>query len=313
MLSGDIGWFNNEHINSTSMISSSVGPDAARISFREIGETDIAGVLNLLTDGFRRDGRSRDFWVLALTRLSEHPTPEGFPKYGYLLEYKNSMVGVILLIFSSIPVDGGKAVRCSVSSWCVEPSFRCYAPILVSLALKRKDVTYFNITPRQHTHEILEAQGYIRYSAGRFLCIPTLSVFPHSCRVQAVYPDIRSGDDLSSFEVELLLVHASYGCISLICRTASGSYPFVFMPRKKCGLPYAYLAYCRDLKQFIRCAAPLGRFLLARGFPLVVLDSNGPILGLVGRYWDGFPKYFKGPVQPRLGDYLYSERVMFGI
>jgi hypothetical protein len=76
---------------------------------------------------------------------------------------------------------------------------------------------------------------------------------------------------------------------------------------------YAYLAYCRDLEDFVRFAGPLGRFLAWRGFPLVVLDSNGPIRGLVGTYSAAYPKYFKGPDQPRLGDLAYSERVVCGV
>ena len=87
----------------------------------------------------------------------------------------------------------------------------------------------------------------------------------------------------------------------------------MFMRRKKVGLPVAYLAYCRDLNEFVRFAGPLGRFLLAHGFALVVLDCNGPISGLIGLYSGGFPRYFRGPVKPRLGDYSYSERVMFGV
>ena len=77
-------------------------------------------------------------------------------------------------------------------------------------------------------------------------------------------------------------------------------------------MPFAYLAYCRQVDDFVRFAGPLERFLAWRGFPLVVLDSNGPVKGLVGRYFDGAPKYFKGPDRPRLGDIAYSERVMFG-
>jgi hypothetical protein len=77
-------------------------------------------------------------------------------------------------------------------------------------------------------------------------------------------------------------------------------------------VPFAYLAYCRRLDDFVRFAGPLGRFLAKRGFPFVVLDANGPIEGLIGKYSDGAPKYFKGPDQPRLGDIAYTERVMFG-
>jgi hypothetical protein len=58
----------------------------------------------------------------------------------------------------------------------------------------------------------------------------------------------------------------------------------------------------------------MGRFLAMRGRPLVVIDANGPIPGLVGKYLDARqPKYFKGPDRPRLGDLVYSETAMFGI
>ena len=118
-----------------------------RIRCREIGTADIDGIVNLLTSGFRNPHRTRDFWVRALKRLSEHPTPPGFPKYGYLLDCKGTPVGVILLIFSSILVNGETRIRCNVSSLYVEPAFRGYAAMLVSRALKHKHVTYFNITP----------------------------------------------------------------------------------------------------------------------------------------------------------------------
>jgi hypothetical protein len=45
---------------------------------------------------------------------------------------------------------------------------------------------------------------------------------------------------------------------------------------------------------------------------LVLLDANGPVPGLVGKYFDGSrPKYFKGPTQPRLGDLAYTQLAMF--
>jgi hypothetical protein len=42
---------------------------------------------------------------------------------------------------------------------------------------------------------------------------------------------------------------------------------------------YAYLAYCRDVEEFVRLAGPLGRFLARRGLPLVVIDGSRPIKG----------------------------------
>jgi hypothetical protein len=287
---------------------------SAEVRCREIGTADINGIVNLLTVGFRHHHNTRAFWRRALKRLSEHLTPPGLPKYGYFLECRGTPVGAILLIFSSILVNGEPRIRCSVSSWYVEPAFRGYAGMLVSRALRHKNVTYFNITPAPNTLPMLEAQGYVRYCAGRLVSIPALSSRSHGTRVKAVEADTRPDEDLSSYEIELLLAHANYGCMSLICNSANDRHPFVFTTRRKFGLvPYAYLAYCRDLKDFVRFAGPLGRFLALRGIPLVVLDSNGPIRGLIGIYSDAFPKYFKGPDQPRLGDLAYSERVMFGV
>jgi hypothetical protein len=287
---------------------------SAEVRCREIATADIDGIVNLLTVGFRHHHRTRAFWRHALSCLSEHTTPQGLPKYGYLLECKDTPVGAILLIFSSILVNGEPKVRCNVSSWYVEPAFRGYATMLVSRALRYKHVTYFNITPAPHTVPMLEAQGYARYCAGRVISMPAVSSRSKGTRVKEVEPDTRPDGDLPSHEIELLLAHTNYGCMSLICNSASESHPFVFTIRRKFGLVlYAYLAYCRDLKDFVRFAGPLGRFLALRGIPLVVLDSNGPIPGLIGIYSDAFPKYFKGPDRPRLGDLAYSERVMFGV
>jgi hypothetical protein len=284
---------------------------ALHIRCREIGSADVDRIVDLLTRGFR--GRTREFWVQALRRLSEHPTPPGFPKYGYLLDCSDSLVGVLLLIYSSIEVDGETRVRCNVSSWYVEPSYRSYATILASHALRHKHVTYFNITPDLTTLPILEAQGYARYCSGRFVAVPLLSARTRGARVRAVSPDTCAGEELPSYEIDLLLRHAAYGCISVTCSSANRSYPFVFLPRRTAGVvPFAHLAYCRHVDDFVRFASPLGQFIAYRGFPLVVLDANGPIKGLIGWYSDGAPKYFRGLDKPRLGDIAHSERVMFG-
>jgi hypothetical protein len=293
------------------MCRSPTSPLALRVLCREIGSADIDRIADLLTRGLRI--RTREFWVHALRRLSEHPTPPGFPKYGYLLECNGNPVGVILLIYSAIEGAGETRIRCSVSSWYTDPLYRSYATIMISRALRHKHVTYFNITPDPSTVPILEVQGYVRYCSGRFVAVPGLSLRSWGARVRAVAPDMHADEDLPSSEVDLLLKHAAYGCISVTCSSANRRHPFVFLPRHKAGLmPFAYLAYCRHLDDFVRFAGPLGRFIALRGFPLVVLDANGPIKGLIGWYSDGAPKYFKGPDQPRLGDIAHSERVVFG-
>jgi hypothetical protein len=284
-----------------------------RVRCRQIGDGDIAALLKLLSkSGF---GGSCRFWRRGFDRLAQHPTPPGFPKYGYMLESAGVPVGMILTIASALGGEGAPEIRCNVSSWYVEPDFRCYAPLLASRALNRRDATYFNISPRPHTLPILQAQGYTRYCSGRFVAIPTMRTV--SAGAEATVEPFEPGladESLAADEIDLLQAHAGYGCLSLICRAGSGRFPFVFEPRRKFGfLPFAYLVYCRDRDDFVRFSAPLQRYLLRRGFPLVVLDANGAIPGLSGWYGETCPKYFKGPEPPRLGDLAYSEQILLGI
>ncbi len=118
-------------------------------------------------------------------------------------------------------------------------------------------------------------------------------------------------------ESELMSAHSQFGCLAIVCTDAEGSYPFVFQPVRirqgRIPLPCMRLIYCRDIALFTRCAGPIGRFLLKRGYPSVALDANGPISGLVGAYLGARGrKYFRGPSQPRLGDLAYTELAFFG-
>jgi hypothetical protein len=133
---------------------------------RQIVATDIETVVALLSRGFPR---KQEFWLRAMRRLGEHPTPPGVPKYGYLLEHNRTAVGSLLLIHSSIVVNGLASIRCFVSSFYVDPVFRPYAALLESIATARKDVTYFNVTPLPHTWPLLKALGFVPYSRRRGL------------------------------------------------------------------------------------------------------------------------------------------------
>jgi hypothetical protein len=73
------------------------------------------------------------------------------------------------------------------------------------------------------------------------------------------------------------------------------------------------LVYCRSMADFIRLAGPIGRFLLFRCGPFMIVDATGRIKNLAGRYHeDRNPRYFKGPAQPALGDLSDTELVLFG-
>jgi hypothetical protein len=284
--------------------------------FREIQESDLEAIADLLTRGFVH--RSRQYWMLGLRRQGARSLPLDAPRYGYLMESDGQPVGCLLLIYSTRMIDGHATTCCNVSSWYVDPEFRNYAALFASMTQKRKDVTYFNVTPALPTWPILEAQGFRIYCRGLYFSFPVLSRNGRDMRVEAVTPDTASIAGLPDGELETLKRHAEYGCLSLVCRTAGEVIPFIFFPlRKRRGiipLPALQLGFCHEIADYVRCAGAIGRHLLRRGSPVVILNANGPISGLAGLYSEARGrKYFKGPRQPRLGDLSDTELAIYGM
>jgi len=284
----------------------------ATVVCREIKTSDIERITDLLAQGFPRD--SRIVWARRLRRLGEHCGPPQYPKFGYMLEVNGDAVGVLLLIFSTVKVSTQTHVRCSVSSWYVRPEARCYANILVSRALKSKDVTYLNITPAAHTHPILLAQGYRPFAEGAFLALLGLGRGPAGVTTTIATDDLAPGPDLSADEIKLLLDHKALGCLSILCTLNGRRTPFIFWRRvHKSKIAYAALVYCRSHDDVVHFAGPIGRFLLQRSLAFTMMDANGPVPGLIGTYLPKRPRYYKGPNPPRLGDLTYTEVVTLGL
>jgi hypothetical protein len=287
-----------------------------KLRCREIAAADLDGVADLLTRGFA--GRSRDYWTQGLQHQAAREIPQGYPRFGYMLDHDGRAVGVLLLLYSSRHQDRTTTVHCNLSSWYVEPAFRSYAPLLTRIAQKNKEVTYLNISAATWTWPIIEAQGFHCYCSGLFLSIPVLSRREPGLSVEAIAPGIRAIADLPDEEVELLARHARYGCLSLVCRAATGEvYPFILQPlrirRGGIAPPAMQLIYCRDIAEYVRCAGAIGRALIRRGKISVVLDANGRIPGLPGLYSTlRGRKYFKGPHPPRLADLTDTELVLYG-
>jgi hypothetical protein len=283
-----------------------------RVRFRQIVDSDVNDVVDLLTRGFA-PRRTRAFWQEAMARLAAHETP-GAPRYGYMLDDGSKAVGVVLLVSSLVPTGDGAQVRSNVSSWYVDPAFRSYASVLISQAIRRKEVTYVNLTPVAHTRPILLAQGYTCYATGVFVATLPLHLLARAPGTRIVPADVTPRASFTSYERQVLLDHAGYGCTALWCETEERAYPFVFRLRSLKGIPCAQLVYCRDVEDCVRFIGPLARYLTLRGRPLLIMDANGPIPGLIGKYFDQtMPRYFRGPQRPRLGDLAYTEIAMFGV
>jgi hypothetical protein len=289
---------------------------AQKLRCREIAETDLDAVADLLTRGFVV--RSRDYWMQGLRRQAERDVPNGYPRFGYMLDTGGAAAGALLLLYTSRIKGGETTIQCNLSSWYVDPAFRNYAPLLTKIAQKHKEVTYLNISPATWTWPIIETQGFNSYCSGLFFSIPALSRVAPGMTVEAIAPDASFIDGLPDTEAELLTRHARYGCLSLVCRTTdSGIFPFVLLPaRVRRGWfapPAMHLVYCRDTAGFIECAGAIGRALIRRGKISVILDANGPVAGLTGIFSRARGrKYFKGPHRPRLADLTDTELVLYG-
>ena len=289
---------------------------AQKIRCREIYETDIDAVADLLTRGFI--GRSREYWMQGLRRQAAREIPSSYPRFGYMLDHDGLPVGVLLLLYASRADGAGTTIYCNLSSWYVEPAFRNYAPLLTKIAQKNKEVTYINISPATWTWPIIETQGFSSYCSGLFFSIPALSRVGSGITIETVTSDTRMIEGLPTSEAELLVRHTHYGCLSLICRTASGdALPFIMLPmrirRGWLAPPAMQLIYCRDIASYVQCAGAIGRLLIRHGKFSVLLDANQAVPGLIGLYTEARGrKYFKGPQRPRLADLTDTELVLYG-
>ena len=289
---------------------------AVKPRFREIQESDLDAVGDLLTRGFQH--RSREYWMRGLRRQGTRPVPPGAPRYGYLIESDGLPVGCLLMIYSNKISNGETATCCNVSSWYVDPEFRNYAALFASMTQKRREITYFNVTPAAATWPILETQGFAPYCRGLYFSVPALLRSGRDITVEAVTPATLSVAGLPEADLEMLKRHAEYGCLSLVCRSAQAALPFIFFSlRKRRGfipLPAMQLGYCRSIADYVDCAGAIGRYLLWRGKPIIIVDATEAVAGLPGIYSEARGrKYYRGPHRPRLGDLADTELAIYGM
>jgi len=237
--------------------------------------------------------------MLGLRRQAVREVPDGYPRFGYMLDSDGRPAGVLLLLYTARANGGEVAIQCNLSSWYVDPAFRGYAPMLTKIAQRHKEVTYLNISPAMWTWPIIEAQGFSSYCSGLFFSIPLLSRTATGMTVEIVSPDTRTIE-------------------GLVCRTPAGDpLPFILLPmrirRGWIAPPAMQLIYCRDIGEYVQCAGAIGRALIRYGKISVLLDANGPVAGLIGIFSKARGrKYFKGPHRPRLADLTDTELVLYG-
>ena len=299
------------------------GPDKdqphAAVRCRAIVDTDLDGVVRVLGRGF--PDRTEAYWRDGLSRLASLPRVGSAPRYGYLLVHGEEVVGVLLTIFAPPPRTEGEASRCNLSSWYVDPKYRGYGVLLDTVAMRDRRVTYTNISPAPHSVEMHEARGFVPFCGGQAVILPALSRRPRNQSVRRWTEDVDGG--LTPHQADIMRHHVGFGCIALLCEEGRDRQPVLLMPRRLklsqrkgvgSGLPSAQMIYGPSGPELERWAGTIGRFLVRHhGILLLLVDADGPIPGVAGRYFEGRKrKYARGPHRPGLGDLTYSELVIFG-
>jgi hypothetical protein len=286
---------------------------AGKVVCRAIEAADLPAIIDMLQDGFPR--RRRSYWEVGLQRLARYNPPPGFPQFGDLLEVGGRPVGVHLLISSVCTNDPLTPVRCNGSSWYVDGRFRSYGTFLVMRGTRRQPAVYTDIGPREHTLPIIAAQGFQLYSHGVFACIPALAHTRTEPARACTHLATWRTAGIPVAEQRLLADHEAFGCICLWCETPSGGQPVIVRRRiVHPGIPCAQLIYCRSISNFVEVARPVGRFLAARGMPLLLIAANEALRGVPGRLFPNrLPMYFKGAKPPTPSDLSYTEVALLGM
>lgn len=289
------------------------GASVTKTQCKVIEDADLQSVAELLAQGF--SGRKAADWLAGLRRQGARDVPAGWPRYGYRLDAAGRTVGVLLVLYTARDIEGETVLRCSLSSWYVDPDFRSHATLLTSVAQKLRTTSYVNLTAAPHTWPIIEAQGFKCAGTGTFFSFPLVSGGA-SARVAVLGSDPVPG--LSEAEHDLLRRHATLGCRSLVCRTGEGALPFILAPfrvrRGRLTLPGMRLIYARDLDSYRLCARALGAFLAVRGRAFVALSADGPVPGLRGIFTtQRGRRYVRGPHPPSPYDLTDSEFVVFQV
>ena len=250
-----------------------------------------------------------------LRRLATRTVPDGFPRFGYVLECNGAFVGVLLMIVSGGFGEAASPIRVNVSSWYVRPEFRVYASLLSLRATSHRPSMFLNITPGRETLPILQAQGFKRFCDGLFIAFPALDFRKCRARVSSRPDQWRANGSIPKKDLTLLLDHYEFGCICVWCETTEFGVPVIFGRRRilPANIPSVQLIYCDDIENINKYLGIVSRLLFLRGFPIVMIAANGPLEGIRGKYYDDWSRmYFKGPQEPRIGDLSYTEAAIFG-
>jgi hypothetical protein len=279
-------------------------------TIRELEEPDLPELAQILAEGFPR--LSRAYWDNCLRIIRDRDRAPGTPQFGYGIEADGLKGAALALGSLHGPADSPQTIV-NISSWTVRPSHRGPpAKELYRYASQFDNLTYSNLSAASHTLKTISQFGFREGTAGQILAVGIRKAPPSAIRIVAIHDAERAG--LAPRKAEMLRYHANRGFIAFCLELPDRLAPFIFLPRRiRPGIPVAQLIYCEQMEDFQDNSRSIYLWLLAQGYPALLVDGSGPIIGLKGKYFPGkAAKYYKGQFPLYAVDHTYSEMIYIG-
>jgi len=106
------------------------------------------------------------------TEAFKYNWPARKPNFGFMLEDKGRIVGVLGAVYSTRIIQGIQQDFCNLSCWCVLPAYRNQSLSLIIALIKQPDFTFVNILIVPAVVEIHRALGFkiVEGSQNYYLC-----------------------------------------------------------------------------------------------------------------------------------------------
>lgn len=267
----------------------------------------------LLERGFPE--RSREFWSNGIAALNRDLGAALDGPIGYLLQDKDTPVGVVLSLRSRRFGAGEQSTNIvNFSGWYIDEPYRWYAPLMLKKIFRKVDAVFTDLTPSTSVMQMLPALKFHQWSEGTMLATLPQMISRYRSDVSVLRPDELKEKDCGAVTMKLLRDHERMGCVVCFLKIENSYHPLIFRRRRRGLIPHGYLIYAPNRKLVLSALGNICLFLLKYGIFAVAVNCDRtecPPLGIFRR--SEFRKHYRGTFDAERIDYAYSEMVYFDL
>lgn len=276
---------------------------------RAIREEDLPAVIDLYCEMF--PGRDKPYFEAGLKAIAAREIPPGTETYGYLID-DDGPQGAILTISSWHGPPEARQLYINLSTWCARRTHLHLAREIYRLAGARDDTVNTNLSAALHTIKAVLKCGYQARTTGQFAAFAARG---RASKARVLTSKQAFAKGMPEHYRQLLADHERLGAVTACLEAEGRIRPLIMVRRKVRGfIPAAQLIYCEDTAWLYRNAHALFWWLRLHGLPALILDANGPVPQLFGRFFLGKGHRYVRGLEPDLDvDHSYSEMVYLGV